>query len=240
MSDLKNIFGQPQYVDGLGDVYPIRVSEYEEFVFFANLLRFTKKHFDPEMAEKFTLFELVTSLTLQDESILQSFLYMLKMTTKLDFEFINEDNENFKFVCGKAVLCNDNYDQFRDVVMKQNLIYESKVFKSKAVKEWADKVLAARAKNSVDMTMEDMVSVIHVFTGNPYEKIAEYTIYQLQHTFQRIMKVEDYHKAIQYMCAGDTDTKPSPFMEKINLYKNPYDDVFKKKDKLSSLDQAMK
>ncbi|MCA1021646.1 hypothetical protein [Halobacillus litoralis] len=239
MSNLKDILGQPKKVFNIGDIYPVKIKDYEDFVIHSTFLRFSKKHFTNDTTG-FTLFELVTALTLQDDSISQSFLNMLNTVTHKEFHYHKEPEKAAKFVSEDgSELNNENFDFFREIVMKQNLIYEEKVYKNATVKKWADKVLAARAKNSVNMTMEDMISVVKVFGNESYEDIAEYTIYQLEHTFQRILKIEDYRRTIQFMCAGDDKSKLNPFVEKIDLYKNPYDDIFKSKDKLSTLDKAI-
>lgn len=240
MSDLKDILGLPKEVDGLGKVYPIKVIDYEDFLYHSNFLRFTKKHFNKEIQE-LPLFHLINLLAHEDEQIIHQFINMLKMITKKDFYSRITDDELPIYVSDDGSELNaENYDQFRRIVMRQNLIYEDRVFKSKTVKQWADKVLKARQENSVDMTMEDMISVVHVFTSAPFEQIANYTIYQLHHIFQRILKVEDYRKQIQFLCAsGDSKIKIDPFMEKIDLYKHPYDDVFVDKSKLSSLNNAI-
>ncbi|WP_226035610.1 hypothetical protein [Aquibacillus saliphilus] len=238
MSGLSNIFGKMQKVEGINNIHPIRLNQYEEFMECAQLLSLTEKHFEESAVEKHTLFELVVGQGIKAD-VIHRFIHMLYLVTGELFELKIADME-FTFIGGfDMYLDKTNFESFREVTMKQNLLYEDKVFKNPMVKQWADKVLEARSRNSVDMSLEDIVSVVHVFTGISYDDISAYTIYQLKHTFQRILKVEDYNRDIQFMCAGDDKTKPKPFMEKIELYQNPYDDVFVDKNKLNNLNKAI-
>jgi hypothetical protein len=236
-----SIFGLPQQVEGIGDVYPIKIKDQDEFNRYAYLLQITEKHFDEEIRKELSFFELVIAFMGEDEQLVINFMYLLKMTTKKDFVLSVTEKGEPIFVDDQGhYLSKENFNEYRDTVMKQNLVFEDRVFKDPRVKEWANKVLASRRKNSVDMDMEDKASVIHVMVGTPFEQIGEYTIYQFEEVFSRILKIEDYRKVIQFMCAGDDKSKLEPFMEKINLYKHPYDDVFKDKGQLNKLNDAIK
>lgn len=236
MLGLNDVLGQPKEVENLGKVYPVTLDKYEDFMTHAQILQYTKKHFHADLQE-FTLFELAVS-QLISAGALDSFKYMLFLVTDKEWHFYNAQNEQYMFISDDSVLNNKNFDEFRDVVMKQNLMYEDRVFKSPMLKRWADKVLDARSKNGADVTLEDIVGVVHIFTGVPYHEIAQYTLYQLKYTFQRVIKLEA-HRASVTLLPHREDGKVEPFVDKVELYKHPYDDVFVEKSKLDGLNKAI-
>lgn len=229
MDEIRNILGQPKHIEGVGYVYPVKLSDYGDFMEVARLITVTKERFPPELRDEYSLFELVTSLSLHaDESV--SLLKLVKMVTDKEFKVIDGESVSLNAEDGSSI-DNSNFEEFRKVVMDQNLLYEEKVFKNPMVKKWADKVLETRQRDAIDMSMEDIISVVHVGTGVPYDTILNYTIYQLRHTFQRVVKIKDWERSIKLLCAGAEGIKEEPYTEKIEMAKNPYDDVFKSKDK---------
>lgn len=238
MKELNNILGLPHTVAGVGKVYPVKILDYDNFMQGVSLLRLTKKHFDPKFREDHSLFSLSVAQSYRSNWI-APFLVSLQTLTKNWFELKIVDND-YMFVGGNgSYIDSTNYEEFRDVVFKQNLLFADRAFDDPRVKAWADKVLEARKKNAVDMSIEDKVSVVHFFTGIPFSEIAEYTVYQLDHQFQRCVMVEDYKRDIQLIAAGSDKVALKPYMEKIDLNKDPYDDVFvDKNSKLKRLNSA--
>jgi len=123
--------------------------------------------------------------------------------------------------------------------MKQNLMFEQKIYKTEIVQKWADKAMKAKQKNAPKITFEDMVSTVSVSCGKHYSDLENYTIYQIYSDFYRLRKITDFDVSIQYRCAG-ADIKFQDYAESLDLYHNPYDDLFVSSDKLKGLNNVMK
>jgi hypothetical protein len=86
--------------------------------------------------------------------------------------------------------------------------------------------------------MEEMLSTVSVFTGKHYWDLKDYTIYQLRSDFNRICKIEEYRTQSMVFANPYADLskfKMDHFAEKIDMYKNPYDDVFKDKSTMKKI-----
>ncbi len=240
MESLKYIFRRPEHVEGLGEIHPIKLKDYDEFVQYATVLQVSKKTMKLDEDDSVSNFDLLLGCIAQDESILYFVTGLLNLVTGKHFHFSTEENRVvFTDTDYSVKLSYDNYDAFRDTVMKQNLIFEKKVYKNPAVQKWADKVMEARSKNSIKVTTEDMITTVHAITGTSFEVIENYTIYQLKAVFERVSKVKDYDTSIQARLAGNDKTDVQPYMAELNMFKNPYDDLFVDKGKkLSKFNQA--
>lgn len=239
MGNLNNIFGKPHYVEGVGNIYPIKIKDYDEFIENADVLYYSKKHFGIEN-DNISLFYMLFIFGMQNPNIIKKLQNLFSMILKKD-TFVAVSDEFYGFIIDEDHSINEyNYDLVRQIVMNQNIVYEPKVYKNPLVQQWAEKALEAKAKNSIKMTIEDMITTVHVFTGIEYEKLADYTYYQLQASFNRIKKFKNYDSSIAMKCAGAEKVDIEHFAEELELYKNPYDDLFVGKGKLEKLNNALK
>lgn len=158
------------------------------------------------------------------------------------FRFVIGD-DTYGFINAHNQIVNSiNYELIRDTILNQNILFEPKIYKNPAVAKWATKVLEARGKNAPKITLEDKISTVSVMSGKHYWDLAEYTIYQLNYDFNRILKIKDYES--QSLVLGNpyvdmSKVKINHFAESINLYENPYDTAFKDKGKLNKLNMAI-
>jgi hypothetical protein len=236
METLKYILGKSEYIEGVGEIHPIKLKDYDEFQDCSEPLYYSKNHFQIE--QEYFLLDAVL-MGIKDSNILPKLEKLFSLTLKKAVFFIQEAN-NYAFVIDdKHFISIHNYDKVREVILKQNLLFEPKVYKDPLVQQWAMKVLEAKSKNSVKMEFEDMISTVATFSGKHYWDLAEYTIYQIKSEFYRISKMKGYDTSVAFRCVG-ADIPLDPFAENIDMFKNPYDDVFKSKDKLNKLDSAMK
>lgn len=243
MSDLKYIFAQPDYIEGIGNIYPIQLKDYKEFQKCSSILYISKNHFGetdtPLLALIFLSMEHL-GYNNDDLVLLLEKLFSLVLRQPISL-FSNDKNFWFQTESEEenTKINFYNYDELRSVIMKQNLMFEQKVYKNPKVQEWANKVLEARSKNSSGITLEDIISTVSVYKGVSYEDLKYYSLYQLYTDFHRIRKMKKYDADIIFRSVSDKVTVED-FAEQVNLFKNPYDDLFVSKDKLSKLNKAMK
>jgi len=149
------------------------------------------------------------------------------------FEFQDEildENGNRILITNKIDFF--NYDIVRQTIMKQNLMFEPKIYKNKLVQEWANKVLESRAKNSANITFEDFITTVKNFDGLTYDQIMEQSIYQLYADFYRIGKMKEFDKSCLFATVSTEPISIQHFAQSLEMWKSPYDDLFVDSSKL--------
>lgn len=237
MSSLKSILGLPTSVDDVGKVYPIQVKDYEDFQECSYPLYYSKAHF--KNTDQFSLLDLIV-YGLRDENITKALERLFSLILKKEVFFVSTEDQYGFLIDEEHAINGSNYDLVRQTIMKQNIMHEQKVYENPLVQQWAEKVMAARAKNSSNLTLEDMITTVSVYKGLSYEEISEMTYYQLYADFNRIGKFKGYDTSIQMICAGAKDVKIESYTDPLDLHKSPYDDLFVSSGKLNSLNNAMK
>ena len=233
-----NIFHKPIYIKRFGNVYPIQVGDWEKFESCLNVLMISKKHIEVTVDEDIALLHRIV-LGLQDDEINKALCKLFNLISKTDsfkldsdhYHFINDESQRVDF---------ENYDEIRNTIFNQNILFEPKVYKDPLMQQWANKVLEARSKNAANITMEDMVTTVAVISGKHYWDLEKYSIYQLKSEFQRINKIKAYDTtSIMFANPYATDIKLDHFAEYLDMYADPYQDLFKSKDKLKNIDKAL-
>lgn len=237
MSSLQNILGQPHFIEGIGDVYPIKIKDYDLFQSCSYPLYYSKAHF--KESDKYPLLDLVIYGS-GDASITQALETLFSLVLKKNVFFVSNDPQYGFVIDENHVITNLNYDLLRLTIMKQNILFEQKVYENPLVQQWAEKVLKARSKNGAKIGIEEILSTVSVIKGVSYEELAEQTYYQLYADFQRINKIKSYEASIQAaLTVGSKDVKIEHFAEEVNMYENPYDNLFVSSGKLNNLNSAM-
>jgi hypothetical protein len=234
---INNLFGEPFFIEGIGNVYPIRLIDWEKFESVIPVILQSEKHF--ETNGEFPLLDILIR-GISDEVIVKSLEIIFQLALRNeDVKFVVYDFDKYKFqIDDEYSITVDNFPLIRNVIMQQNILFEPKIYKNKEVQRWAEKVLAARGKNAPNITIEEMISTVSVFTGKHYWDLKDYTIYQLKSDFNRICKIEEYRTQSMVFANPYADLskfKMDHFAEKIDMYKNPYDDVFKDKSTMKKI-----
>jgi hypothetical protein len=234
---INNLFGEPFFIERIGNVYPIRLIDWEKFESVIPVILQSEKHF--ETNGDFPLLDILIR-GISDEAIVISLEIIFRLALRNDdVKFVVYDGNQYKFqIDDEHSITVENFPLIRNVIMQQNILFEPKIYKNKEVQKWAEKVLAARGKNAPNITMEDMLSTVSVFTGKHYWDLKDYTIYQLKSDFNRICKIEEYRTQSMVFANPYADLskfKMDHFAEKIDMYKNPYDDVFKEKSSMKKI-----
>ena len=247
---IDNIFNRSKFIDGIGHIHPIQMKHYDTFMNMANILTISYNHFDvkDEYKNEVKLLDLLVYQFAQLPNKYETFEMMCKLLSiilrkKVRYYFEEEPflfyfySENKKKELD-SIITRDNYDELRLVIMEQNLLFEPKVYKNKVKQEWAEMVLKSRAKNSVDMDIEDMITTIAVISGKNYWDLEKYTIYQIKSEFARINKLMSFKTNLALI--GHTDKISNlHFAEKTDIHVNPYDTIFKENKTVNKLGESM-
>lgn len=231
---LQNIFAKPQFVEGVGNIYPIQLKDWDEFEQYSGLLIFDKK----DIPEHSTLLdELLLKYPQQEIVVLLGLMAIFKMILQVEKLELIEVNSSFAFkIDEERTILPSQYQEIRDIIVRQNVILLPKIYKSKMMQEWAEKALQARQKNAPKMTLEDMISTVSMAKGVHYWDLEKYTMYQLKTDFERYDKMMDFETSSLVFANPYADlskVKLPYFAESFDLYKSPYDGLFKDKSKLN-------
>lgn len=237
MTQLNHIFSQPTDVKDIDQttsisIYPIKLKDLDEFHSCSYLLNLSKDNFqESDKPLLFLIFIAAQQLNLQYEQLVEKFCKLFSLVTQREVSF------DYSYFCiGEVKFVGvENYPFIREIIMKQNLIHEPKVFKDPAVQEWADIVMQSKSKNAPKITIEDMITTVSVETGKHYAELANYSKYQLYSDFYRIRKIKNYDLSLMARSNG-ADVPIEDFAEDLDMHKNPYDDLFvdsKKLDKFN-------
>lgn len=236
---LANIFQKPTKVKGLGFVYPVKLKDWDEFEENVTPIMYSKNHIPIE--EDLPLLDRL--ILLRDEKIIESLCAIFNLVFRCnEFRIVIEEN-NYGFVNeNKQIIFNLNYEELRNIILHQNILFEPKIYKTPALQKWAEKVLQARGKNSPNVTIEDMLSTLSVMSGKHYWDLGEYSIYQLRYDFNRICKIKNFESQSIMFANPHADlskVKIEHFAENIDMYENPYDGLFKEKNTLGKINNAI-
>lgn len=242
MEKLKYIFAQPDYIEGIDKknpiiIYPVRLKDYDKFIEVSHLLYISKNHFEEtEYPLLVLVFMCMKQLNLTQEELVKKLEDTFSIVTRKEVKFVSDEKTKIEgfIVDNKNIITTQNYEQIREIIMKQNLMFEQKVYKNKLVQEWANKVLESRAKNSSKISIEDIITTVSVYKGKDYNELIDYTIYQIYADFYRIRKMKKYDTDTLFATVAEKVTIED-FAEEINMFKSPYDDLFVSSSKLNKL-----
>ncbi|WP_413381240.1 hypothetical protein [Alkalihalobacillus sp. 1P02AB] len=246
---LKNWKGEPTYLKSIGNVYPIRVRDYDEFMKLVSILTLNYNHFDVDHMKKtvenedLKLLDLLGVISISDpkSNVIDNLIRLFKLVMRIDDVKLISSQPSYQlaFKVGSNVIHSKNYDALRELIMQQNLIFEPPVFKSKIKQEWAEMVLRARAKNGIDMDIEEFLTTIQVASGKHPSELLDYTVYQIRSEFARVNKIKSYEANLA-MIGHAKEISKLHFAEKTNISSNPYDGLFVSGDKLSNIKESIK
>lgn len=243
MNTVKYILGLPEYIEGIGNIYPVKVKDYDVFMENADILMYNRQHFLIE--GNYPLLDLVIAGLPDREKTISKLETIFNLVLNQKVYFVVDGMQYGFIIDEEHIIDNSNYDIIRQVIMKQNLLFEPKVYKDKITQEWANKVLEARAKQGLKITIEDKITTVATFKGLTYDQIAEETIYQLEADFIRISKIISHNTTAeiasgQIAIAGKPNIEINNFAESIDMFQSPWDSIFVSKDKLKKLNDIFK
>ena len=241
---LQNIFGNPAQLEGYDknhplNIYPVLLEKYDAFSDISKFLYVSKNNFAKTDIPLLQLVLMVhKELGETFESLIDKMCKALEMVTKSPVGFM-DGKDMFAFVVNNEnYITIANYDEVRKTIMKQNLMYEPKIYKDPEVQKWADKVLKLKRKKNASLTLEDMVVISKTYQGLTYEQIMKQSLYQLYADFYRICQFEQFYQSTLFATVS-SDVKIEHFAKNIDIYTegDPYKDLFVSSDKLKGLNE---
>ena len=138
------------------------------------------------------------------------------------FEIYSDDNEL------ESVINKLNFNEFREIVMNQNLLYEPIIAPTKQAQKYIDAKLSNT--NGVESDLEAIVAF--VCTNSMSMDISNYTYYRMMADFYSLMKQLSRSDMICYRAGGMTQKNGKPLdipniIDKLGINNNPYENIFK-------------
>jgi hypothetical protein len=221
-------------------IYPIKLKDYDRFEECSKLLYLSKQHFEAENIPLLVLlFASYKQLQMTIEEIIESFTTLFSLVTHKEVQFMSSENYEGFIIDNANIISTHNYETIREIIMKQNLMFEQKIYKNPIIQEWANKVIMARQKKNAKITLEDMITTVKNNNGLTYEQIMNQSIYQLHADFYRIGQIKQWEQSSLFATVMEK-VEIQSFAASIDIFKNPYDDLFVSSDKLNNLNKAMK
>lgn len=233
---LKDYLGKFEEVGGI-KLYPVKVLDWEEFQpLSSKFLLYGYDFLDYRLGagEETLLFDLVVSIITNDIlngskeqcqalkdfermfSIIlrtESKLMLDKGTGKWWLEFDNGDN--------KGKIDRDNYDEIRDVVMRQNLIHEPLIVEDEYSQEIIDEGIKAMSKGGSKSDLESMVAYVVNLKGIDASEMSDYSYYRLRCDVEMWQRIEMNRAIHIYRSQGAKVNTINEFKE-FECHKNPF------------------
>lgn len=245
---IKDYLGKSEIVDGI-ELFPISVLDWEEFnevgaKFLLYGYNFINYRLKPQ--KKMKLFDLVVSLIaseivegrdVEGKSI-KDLERLFELVTKRPAALkSNKQGYWFIEIEETGVINQHNYDAIREVIMRQNLMFEPLIVEDEYTQKVIDKAVKTRNRSGGEFDFHSML----VYVCNKKQilpsQMGDYTYYQLRcdnEMFQRI----DFNESIHpYRAQGAK-------VDSLNVYKgletlsnpNAWDKFFVKADKKADAD----
>lgn len=284
-NELDNYFMRPQFLEGVGNIYPISISDYERFSLLArkyivqgmttlhNLYKVNKKaneldyfvdkgmkmdkeifylksvqSYTPQneeeklkIAELNKLYELYNSGQVMVYSIYEmEELFSLVLKKKVTFKY-NQTEEGINYIFDiEDGLCitRDNFKEFRDILLWQNVLYEMPTSKDKKINEAIENTIKLQNKNSKSGDLCAMISVVGIERGLTDTEIFKYTYYRLRFDYEIITRKLSNIFVFMLRSQGCDSAKITELSEEVNLRFDPYAMIVEE-FKVNSLDKKL-
>lgn len=139
-----------------------------------------------------------------------------------------------------GVINDDNFYEYRKIVMEQNLLFTPRIAPNKKSQEIIDKEIK-KLFGDEEFSLETIIGVVSMEYGG--KDISDFTYYRVKSDYKIAMLKLNYMSSIIYKangCKGKGDSEiPVPSLsEDLNMLENPYNNVLKKA-KTTELDKQL-
>lgn len=165
---------------------------------------------------------------------------LIKMVLHKDVVFDKNSFDIYENGVFKGSINEENFYEFREIVMNSNLLFEPRVAPNLKSQEYIDKEIKKRFGDE-ETSLESLVAFVSVSLGGA--DISHYTYYRLRADYNAIKNKLDYIRNAIYqgsgmkLSSGSDITLPN-FLEPFNLKHNVYENLTKQAQ-MSDLDKQL-
>ncbi len=211
----KNIWGLPQkYKDIL--LYPIKMKDIKYKKLFFELLIYPKnsiaiKEVIKMSYLKFLLYAMEKLVEIKD--VRENFIDFIKYITKENDVSILEkqtkkiidsyDAFEISLKIGENIFTETDFDNIREIILEQNGL--SIEYVEAYHPEFEKTLIYASRKNT--LSEEDEITIMCALSGKSLLEVVEYSIYQFQKHFERLLLLEEYRLYQPLLVSGQIELK---------------------------------
>ena len=238
------LLGNPIEVTNVGKVYPIKIKDHDRFSRYTWTVEKSKKSINKKDSEEPLIFLLMEEMQKSEEDggmiFIMCLLELIKMVTREEVEFIPETisfkigKSNTETVNGEEIVFESerflnfsNFEEFREVVCKQNIIHEKR-YHSKPFQDEIDRQLEIERKRNGGTSFDTVFQIISIKMGVTYDVISNMTYMQVLSNFQRIMLEKSYDTSVSFKVAG-AECDIEDFTKDLDIFKHPEDTIIQRK-----------
>lgn len=133
-----------------------------------------------------------------------------------------------------------NFDEFREIVMKNNLLYKPLIGFNKVSNDVIQKTIEAKSNKGKPSSIESILATISVNKNISDEELQEYTRYRTMADFTAITRQHFNQFYFVMKSVGCEGIEINDLSEEMSLYNNPYDGILQKHNGYNSLDTKLK
>ena len=241
---LKDYLGRYEEVGGI-KLYPVRVLDWEEFQpLSSQFLLYGYDFLDYRLGadENTLLFDLMISIITNDIlngsreqcQALKNFERMFSIVVRNKCELMLDKSGNdwwieFEDDGEKKKINRGNYDELRDVIMRQNLIHEPLIVEDKYSQELIDKQIQTLSRGGSKSDLESMIAYVCNLKGIDANEMSDYSYYRLRCDVEMWQRIETNRAIHIYRSQGAKVNTINEFKE-FDCHKNPFgwDSLFQK------------
>lgn len=193
----------PCIVDNI-NIYPIQITTWKKFQRYTPYLIMSKEHYKLTDEQPLLMCIIKSMIQVynnkeypQDENLkIQLFNYVIQeicelfsiiTRTKIICENNNELGYCFVNYDEKILIHENNFDTIRQVILKQNMLFEPVIYESDFKRKWADSVARGRAKKQgKGLSLAEIISIVREGLKISYDEINKLNIFQLYVDFYRL------------------------------------------------------
>lgn len=240
---IRDYLGQSEIVHGI-ELFPISILDWVEFEQVAPRLLcygydFIKYRIKPDK-EDVRPFDLLMAVVADEilktgNTKCQTVLDMEKMFSMVTKKEVKLDTENvsdgFKFVVEDRFITRDNFDDIRQVVMRQNLIFEPLIVEDAYTQKIIDRAIKTKNRTGGEFDFGAMIIYVCNRRNLTPEQISKYTYYQLRCDNEMIQRME-YNDSVHHYRSQGAKADSMNVYKHMETLTNPYswDKFFTKVD----------
>lgn len=239
---IKDYLNLPDEVDGLKGIYAISILDWEEFKELAQ--RFLLYSYDflkyrAKITADVKMFDFIIAMILQAEKEedrvkgIEDFQRLISLTTHQEAKLLfNPASSEWVFKIGESGELNKhNFDDYKAVVLRQNLLFEPLTAPNEIAQKVIDDAIARMSKKGGEVSLEAMIAVVSVVRCLSPDQFKNYSYYQLRADYEISQRIEMNRVVHLYKSQGGNGDVIEMVSE-LSIHQNPYgfDALFSKVD----------
>lgn len=243
-----DVISNHPYIEGDLHIYPIRLYELKAFNQYTQYIVLSKKHYG--IGRKDSFLNTIISYKIKDicpnfeeldneskfsvfGTITKDICGLFSMVSHEPITYTYDENKGHCFGNeeNSYMITDKNFNHIRKIILRQNLLLEPKIYEDELVKEWEEKAMKARNKNS-SLNFCEMKNIVRCGLGISYEEVDQLNICQFKFDFYRLCNNRDALALDILRTTYGIDTKKLPDIKYTDsvlslLLKDPSEELWK-------------